>query len=172
MKAVVASPRPRVGAQPGKAGVGAGAKMYENRERMKDRDQLREVLGAHAGGDFAVIATTGEGEILFWSRGARRLYGWTEAEALGRNIMDLTPAVQSRGAAGEIMDALRRGEAWDGEILLRHKQGALFRAVVIDLPLPAGAYPADLIVGVSGRIEDRAGLVVAAETLRAALAAA
>lgn len=135
-------------------------------------DQIREQLAAHAGDSFAVIATTAEGAVLFWSPGARRLYGWREAEALGRDILELTPAVQSRGKAGGIMEALRRGEAWDGEILLRKKDGVLFRAVVTDFPLPAADHAGGVIVGVSGPVEARAQVMECAEALRRELEAA
>lgn len=136
---------------------------------MTTLDQLRRALRTHAGDDFAVIATSPDGAVVFWSRGARRLYGWTEADALGRNIMELTPAVQARPKAGEIMDSLRRGEAWDGEILLRKKDGSLFRAVVTDLPLSLSGEAVAVIVGVSGPIEDKAAVVAKAESLRGGL---
>ncbi len=40
----------------------------------------------------AVILFDLAGKILAWNRGARNLYGWSEAEALGMTIQDMTPS--------------------------------------------------------------------------------
>jgi PAS domain S-box-containing protein len=37
----------------------------------------------------AVIATSGGGEVMYWSKGAEALFGYASAEALGRKIDDL-----------------------------------------------------------------------------------
>lgn len=40
----------------------------------------------------AVIGTTVEGRIVYWSDRAVSLYGWTASEVVGQNIVDITPA--------------------------------------------------------------------------------
>ena len=50
-----------------------------------------------------------EGHILAWNRGAERLYGYSEAEALEMNIRDLVPE-GSRAEACRILEAVERGE--------------------------------------------------------------
>ncbi len=57
----------------------------------------------------AVILVDLDGGIQAWNRGAERLYGWSEAEALGMNLRDLTPPDQSAEAAG-LMHQLGAGE--------------------------------------------------------------
>ena len=37
----------------------------------------------------AIVIRTIEGTILFWNRGAERLYGWSAEEATGRNVQEL-----------------------------------------------------------------------------------
>jgi protein-histidine pros-kinase len=37
----------------------------------------------------AVIATSREGEVLYWSKGAEILFGYTGTEAVGRTVNDL-----------------------------------------------------------------------------------
>jgi len=129
------------------------------------------LLRARVGDTLSVIATQDDGAILFWNRGARRLYGWSEADAIGRNIVEVTPAVQSREQAGEIMQALRRGESWEGEIVLRKRDGGPFRAYVADIPLAMGDDPCGVIIGISAATERRAAVTAYAETLRRDLAA-
>ena len=83
----------------------------------------------------AVIATDATGQVLYWNDAARRLYGWESAEAIGRQIVDLTPSLQSRDDAVRIMAALARGKHWSGEFPVTRKDGSTFVAHVIDAPV-------------------------------------
>src|SRR5207342_749665 len=61
------------------------------------------------GADDAVIAKTLGGRIVSWNAGAKKLYGWSSAEAVGQSIAmlappgleDEIPAILERIAAGE-----------------------------------------------------------------------
>jgi PAS domain S-box-containing protein len=44
----------------------------------------------------AVIAADLSGRVIYWNRFAENLYGWKAKEALGRNILELTPSDDSR----------------------------------------------------------------------------
>jgi PAS domain S-box-containing protein len=103
----------------------------------------------------AVIATTPDGDITYWSPAAERLYGWTIQEALGRNVLDVTPALQARAEASAVMQVLREGQSWEGEIVLRNRQGAPFAAYVCDMPVGRVATGDGAIVGVSVPARDR-----------------
>ncbi|MFC3068271.1 PAS domain-containing protein [Phenylobacterium soli] len=105
--------------------------------------------------DTAVIATTIAGVVAYWNDAAERLYGWKAKEALGQNVVDLTPASYSRAEAEAIMARLQAGEAWDGEIVLRGRGGAPFLAYVMDLPVGDLASGQGAIVGVSLPAEHR-----------------
>jgi PAS domain S-box-containing protein len=83
----------------------------------------------------AVIATDLEGRITYWNRCAEKMYGWLAAEALGRNVLEVTPAEGSRVRAEEVMATLRRGEAWSGEFLVRRRDGTSFSVRVTDTPV-------------------------------------
>ncbi|HEV7858718.1 MAG TPA: PAS domain S-box protein [Pyrinomonadaceae bacterium] len=83
----------------------------------------------------AVIATDLNGTIKSWNRFAETLYGWPADEALGNNILDLLPAMASKERAHEIMRALRQGESWSGEFLVRRRDGETFPAMVTDTPI-------------------------------------
>ena len=57
-------------------------------------DELLHALG------HAVIATDMQGTVLFWNGAAEQLYGWPAAEAVGRDISDVTvPEVSQEAAA-------------------------------------------------------------------------
>ncbi len=51
--------------------------------------------------------------ILFWNKGAERLYGWTASEAVGRNANDLL--FQNGVALKAVKTLIQRGE-WHGEL--------------------------------------------------------
>lgn len=58
--------------------------------------------------------------ILFWNRGAERMYGWTSNEAIGRNANDLL--FQSDIALAAVKTLIQRGE-WRGELRQMTRSG-------------------------------------------------
>lgn len=127
--------------------IGAWPLNQKRTSQMRIAEALRPALPAPA--DAAVIATSMAGLVSYWDRNAARLYGWSAREALGRNIVELTPAAQSRDEAAEIMRSLQAGSAWEGEIVLRRKGGRLLRAFVLDVPVEIECSGGGGIVGVS-----------------------
>jgi PAS domain S-box-containing protein len=97
----------------------------------------------------AVIATTPEGEIVYWNRCAQRLYGWRADEVLGRNVVDVVPSEPSREQAAELMARLRAGERWEGEFRVRRRDGSGFHAWVADVPVLDEEGRVMAIVGIS-----------------------
>jgi PAS domain S-box-containing protein len=83
----------------------------------------------------AVIAADLSGRVIYWNRFAENLYGWKAEEALGRNILELTPSDDSRLHAESVMEELRSGRTWTGEIVLKRRDGTTFPAHVSDGPL-------------------------------------
>jgi PAS domain S-box-containing protein len=103
----------------------------------------------------AVIATDLNGTITYWNRYAVKLYGWTAAEAVGRNIMEVTPALTTYNQAAEIMSSLSAGKAWSGEFVVRRRDGTTFPALVTDTPIHDEEGTLIGTVGVSVDITER-----------------
>jgi PAS domain S-box-containing protein len=99
--------------------------------------------------DQAVIGTDADGRVTYWNTEAERLYGWTADEAIGRSVLDVTPAESVRGAAGEIMEALRAGRTFAGEFLVQHRDGRRFPAWVVDTPIRNDSGELIGVVGIS-----------------------
>jgi PAS domain S-box-containing protein len=95
----------------------------------------------------AVIGTTRQGEIVYWSGTAAEIYGWSAEEVLGRNVLDVTPASTSREMASEIMARLAAGRSWSGRFRVRHRDGSELEVRVRDLPVRA---PNGELVGIVG----------------------
>ncbi len=68
-----------------------------------------------------VIIRDPAGRVLYWNEGAERLYGWSQAEALGKNCDQL---LKSEYPAATLRDALARDELWSGEITRQRRDGA------------------------------------------------
>ena len=124
-------------------------------ERKKAEEKLRFNASLLNTVGQAVIATDIKGTIIYWNNAAETIYGWSEAEALGKNIVSLTPAQQSREQAMQIMETLSKGNIWSGEFLVQRKDGTVFPAYVTDSPIHNQQGELAGIIGVSVDITER-----------------
>lgn len=124
---------------------------------MHDRSDIASAIISHAKlfdtELQAVIGTTLEGAIVYWNAAAERLYGWSEAEVLGRDVLDVTPSQMTRDAAEELMDRLRSGRSWSGRFVVRARDGVEFTASVRDVPVHDSQGTLVGIVGISTRVD-------------------
>jgi two-component system CheB/CheR fusion protein len=61
-------------------------------ELVSATEGLRRFAAVMQGSNDAIIVHDLQGHVLAWNKGAEALYGWREAELLGRDIVDLLPA--------------------------------------------------------------------------------
>src|SRR4051794_10038956 len=126
-------------------------KLDSRRGEDQVRFQARLLDAVHE----AVMATDPSGIVLYWNRFAEGLYGWTAEEAVGRNILELTPAEEVVGDTQAALARLRRGEPWSGEITLRRRDGTTFCGHVSDAPVYDDAERLVAIVSISYDITER-----------------
>ncbi|WHZ27868.1 MAG: putative histidine-kinase [Nitrospira sp.] len=75
--------------------------------------------------DDAIISKDLNGIIMSWNRGAERLFGYTEQEAIGRSVTMLMP-LERMNEEPEILARIRRGESIEHyETVRRRKDGTL-----------------------------------------------
>ncbi|GAB4452261.1 MAG: hypothetical protein Kow0031_34670 [Anaerolineae bacterium] len=105
--------------------------LYRQRseERLEFKARLLNAVGQ------AVIATTPDGTITYWNPAAEQLYGWSASEALGRNVLELTPSKASTAQAAQILENMQTGQTWSGEFLVQDRHGREFPAHVTDRPV-------------------------------------
>ncbi len=127
---VSASPLPRDDGSPGGC-IGVMVDITEQKriERalisQAEHLQLQAALLANA--HDAIIVRDTDARITFWNTGAERMYGWTDAEALGRNVYELlAPDGEEVAPVNEGLDAARE---WQGDLTHRRKDGS---TVVVD----------------------------------------
>ncbi len=109
--------------------------------------------------DASVICTNMQGIVIGWNGGAEALYGWSAEEAVGRPAKELV-VPEDASAAEQLVKQVSLDGRWDGELLVRRKDGSLFTVYVRNrLVLDDDGEPA-AIVGVAVDISAR----VAAES--------
>jgi two-component system, cell cycle sensor histidine kinase and response regulator CckA len=92
-------------------------------ERKRGEQQIREQAALLDQAQDAILVRDLDHNILFWNKGAERIYGWTAAEAAGKNAVDLLlkgPSAQFENARQDLMT---RAE-WSGEIHQVRRDGA------------------------------------------------
>jgi diguanylate cyclase (GGDEF)-like protein/PAS domain S-box-containing protein len=91
-------------------------------ERQASDARIREQASLLDNAKDAIIVRGIDQRVRFWNKGAERLYGWTQAEAIGRSIEDLLhdDSALLKAATHTVM---QRGE-WSGEMRERHKSGS------------------------------------------------
>ncbi|GAB4254303.1 PAS domain-containing sensor histidine kinase [Deferrisoma sp.] len=85
----------------------------------------------------AVVATKPDGRITYWNRYAEVLYGWSEAEAVGRTLEELGLVGPAECHEEGLLPRLRAGESWSGEVEARRRDGTPFPALLICSPVHA-----------------------------------
>ena len=131
-------------------------------QRNKFKATLLNTIGQ------AAIATDLNGIVTFWNNAAEKIYGWTHDEALGQNIMMLTPTEQTREQAEEIMKKLTSGQTWEGEFMVKRRDGESFPALINNSPIYDDKGRLTGIIGVSAEItqQKKAAEALAESNLR------
>ncbi len=88
--------------------------------RKQNEERLREQAALLDAANDAILVHDLDETVLFWNRAAERLYGWPNAEAVGRKISELVP----QDAALQVAKAalLDQG-SWSGELQQTNRAG-------------------------------------------------
>ena len=103
----------------------------------------------------AVVATDPSGRIIYWNRGAERLYGWRAEEVLGGNVGEVIVAPELLARGREIMERLRQGESWSGEFPVCRRDGTAIPVLVTDSPVRDEDGRLVGIIGVAADLSER-----------------
>jgi PAS domain S-box-containing protein len=97
---------------------------YDITERKRYEERIREQAELLDKAQDAIVVRGLDEKILFWNKGAERLYGWTPEEAVGRTARELDLLSELNEAAFEEGRRViqERGE-WSGEFRQRTKTG-------------------------------------------------
>ncbi|KKM87232.1 hypothetical protein LCGC14_1271050, partial [marine sediment metagenome] len=104
-------------------------------ERKKAEEENRFKANLLSTVGQAAIATNLDGVVKYWNQAAENIYGWKVDEAIGKNIMELTPTEANIKEANHIMEVLKKGEIWSGEFKVQKKDGTTFPALITNSPI-------------------------------------
>jgi two-component system, cell cycle sensor histidine kinase and response regulator CckA len=85
-------------------------------ERKRAEQKIREQAALLDITTDAILVRDLNHNIQFWNKGAERLYGWTEEQALGKNANELLYKRKKLLPIKEIQKALAEGGHWQGEL--------------------------------------------------------
>ena len=106
---------------------------------IKTSEEAREHFAAIVtSSDDAIISKDLNGIIRSWNKGAERVFGYGEKEAIGRSITMLIPADRQNEEPG-IIERIRRGERIEHyETIRQHKNGSLIDISLTVSPVKNG----------------------------------
>jgi PAS domain S-box-containing protein len=88
-------------------------------------------------GDAVVITDPAE-SIVFWSSAAETMFGWSAAEVMGRNVVEVVTPGASADQAAQMAARVYAGERWVGDIDMRRRDGRSFTVRVTATPVLGG----------------------------------
>lgn len=89
----------------------------------RGEEQIREQAALLDQARDAILVRDLNHNILFWNKGAERIYGWSAQEAVGRNVRDVILNDQTKRIDEAQRAVMERGE-WNGEIHQTRRDGA------------------------------------------------
>jgi two-component system cell cycle sensor histidine kinase/response regulator CckA len=95
---------------------------YDITERKRAEERIQEQAALLDEAQDAILVRDLEDRILFWNRGAEKIYGWTADEAEGRNVRELLFKTNPR-QFDEARQVLFGRGAWAGELAQATRSG-------------------------------------------------
>src|ERR1043165_7241221 len=92
-------------------------------ERKRAEEQIREQAALLDQAQDAILVRDLDHNILFWNKGAEKIYGWTAEEVVGRNATDVLFKDHSEPFDAARQAIIQNGE-WQGEMHQPRRDGA------------------------------------------------
>ncbi|NJD77627.1 MAG: response regulator [Candidatus Methanoperedens sp.] len=94
--------------------------LAEIEERKRAEEKIREQAALLDKAQDAIAARDLEHRLIYWNKGAQRLYGWTAEETIGKNADELLYKEESSDLIEAKKSVIEKGE-WIGELRQRTK---------------------------------------------------
>ena len=92
-------------------------------ERKRAEEQIREQAALLDQAQDAILVRDLDQNIMFWNKGAEKIYGWSAEEVIGRNVEELIFKERSAQFEAARQAIVQNGE-WDGEMRQTRRDGA------------------------------------------------
>ena len=94
--------------------------MTEQKKSKQERERQSQILNQVQDG---IIGTNHNFQITYWNKGAEQMFGFSEAESLGKNSQDLLHPSYAPGEREKIIDELNRQGKARSRIRIKHRNG-------------------------------------------------
>jgi diguanylate cyclase (GGDEF)-like protein/PAS domain S-box-containing protein len=128
--------------------------IHDITERLAAGEAARFQAALLASVGQAVIAIDPQGLILYWNKAAEDMYGWSETEALNRQLAVLVPSA-SPEKLRDLIKASMEGTGWTGDLLSQRRDGTIFPVLATQTPLFDEHGELKALIGVSTDISER-----------------
>jgi len=91
-------------------------------QRKHSEERLREQASLLDHAQDAILVRDLEDRILYWNQSAERIYGWTAAEVMGKDVREIIYK-HSKSGFEKALQALKKGGEWTGELHHTTKDG-------------------------------------------------
>jgi two-component system cell cycle sensor histidine kinase/response regulator CckA len=78
----------------------------------------------------AIVSSDADKKILSWNKAAEEMYGWREAEVIGKSVMEITNPVFPNIPKGDILASLQKNGHWKGEGIHQRRNGEKFDVLI------------------------------------------
>jgi two-component system cell cycle sensor histidine kinase/response regulator CckA len=120
-------------------------------ERKREEEDIRRLAAIVESSFDAIMSTTLEGDVLTWNSGAERIYGYSAAEIIGRNIGIVVPAEQHEEVS-VALGKVKQGEKLEQfETTAVRKDGKVIHILLTASPIKDAS---GRIVGISDIVRD------------------
>ena len=93
-------------------------------EQKRSEEQIREQAALLDKAQDAILVRDLEHRIIYWNKSAERMFGWSAAEAVGRNSLELISKHDGPKFLEALQATLAKGE-WKGELCQTTKSGGV-----------------------------------------------
>ena len=116
-----------------------------------------------------IVVAAPDGTVTYWNKAAEHILGWSADDIVGRNLIDETAAHGTEQQAAAVIEQVRQGQGWRGELMLRRKNGETFPVLATGSPVHNEAGDLVGFIGVAQDISARKAVEQALEDARATL---
>jgi len=88
-------------------------------------DKLNYINLLFNSGNYAMISTDENFNVINWNKGAEKIYGYTQEEALGKSATQMVGAQTTEEEKISIQNELKQKGYWRGEVIQKNKQGEM-----------------------------------------------
>lgn len=134
--------------------IGAVVTFIDITERKQAEEQLRMLSSSVEQASEAILITDMKGDIRYINPAFTRLTGYSEEEATGKNPKILNSGSQSDAFYREMWGVINQGNAWQGRVVDRKRDGSFYPAMLTISPIKSESGEITHYVGIQQDLSD------------------